>query len=310
MFERLKQSLIKTKENIANKMNQIFATFRKVDESFLDELEEVLISSDVSVSTSEKIKNDLRNECKLKNISSSDDIISSIKEIIKKILSNNFEDNKPSCDFEGKKIILVIGINGVGKTTSIAKLANIYKKNGKKVLVAAGDTFRAAATEQLTIWSNKVGCSIVSDKEGADPGAVVFKGVSKLKSDDFDVMICDTAGRLHNKSNLMNELGKINRVIDKNISSDITRENLLVLDASTGQNMMNQVEEFSKIIDISGLILTKLDGTAKGGAIISVRDKFNNLPIKYICTGESLDDICEFSTDEFIDSILTSIENS
>ena len=310
MLERLKQSLIKTKENIANKMNQIFASFRKVDEAFLDELEEILISSDVSVSTSEKIKNDLRNECKLKNISSSNEIVSSIKEIIKKILSDNLNDNNLFNESENKKIILVIGINGVGKTTSIAKLANVYKKNSKKVLVVAGDTFRAAATEQLTIWSNKIDCSIVSDKEGADPGSVVFRGVSKLKSEDFDIMICDTAGRLHNKSNLMDELGKINRVIDKNISSDIVRENILVLDASTGQNMMNQVEEFSKIINISGLILTKLDGTAKGGAIISVRDKFNNLPIKYICTGESLDDICEFSSDEFVDSILNNIENS
>ena len=300
MFERLKQSLIKTKESISNKMNQIFATFRKVDESFLDELEEILISSDVSVSTSEKIKNDLRNECKIKNISSSDEIVSCIKDIIKKIISNDIENDEFSS--ESKKIILVVGINGVGKTTSIAKLSNMYKNSGNKVLVVAADTFRAAATEQLTIWADKIQCSIVSDKEGADPGSVVFKGISNLKSEDFDIMICDTAGRLHNKSSLMDELGKISRVIDKN-ASDFVKENLLVLDASTGQNMINQVEEFSKIINISGLILTKLDGTAKGGAIISVRDKFSSLPIKYVCTGETLNDICEFSPDEFVESI-------
>ena len=268
LLDNLKKGLLKTKENLSNKMREFFSSFRSVDEAFLDELEEILISSDVSVSTSGKIKDELRKTCKMENINTPERILESLKKIIYEILYFNEQELIDSYE---KEIILMVGINGVGKTTSIAK---------------------------------KIGCPIVVGKEGADPGSVVFSGISKFKSENFDVLICDTAGRLHNKTSLMDELKKINRVIDKNLS-DYKKEILLVLDASTGQNMLNQVEEFSKIISVSGLILTKLDGTAKGGAVVSVRDRFKDIPIRYICTGEQITDICKFEADKFADSLVS-----
>ncbi len=297
-FEGLKKGLLKTKEEISKKVNQFLSSFRSVDEEFLDQLEEILISSDVSVETSIKIRNRLRDVCKLENVSEAEDIKINLKKIISEILYFDGSDNHE----ESRKIILMVGVNGVGKTTSIAKIANLYKNNGKKVLIAAADTFRAAACEQIEIWSERVKCPIVKKNEGADPGSVVFEAISKFKSENFDVMICDTAGRLHNKNALMDELGKLNRIIDKNAPDDSKKDILLVLDACTGQNMVNQVEEFSKITKISGIVLTKLDGTAKGGAIISVRDKFNNIPVVYTCVGEKIGDICEFSSTEFSES--------
>lgn len=305
LFNKLKESLIKTKENLSNKFRSIFAFFTKVDEDFLDNLEEILISSDVSVSASSKIREKLREKCKFDNIQSPEKIVQVLKDIIKEILEFDQEFK-----YNEKNIILVVGVNGVGKTTTIGKLSNYFKSEGKKVLISAADTFRAAAAEQLEIWAQRANCEIVKKSEGSDPGAVVYESIKKFNSENFDILICDTAGRLHNKSNLMDELQKINRVVDKNLDSSCQKNVFLVLDASTGQNMVNQVEEFSKILNITGLILTKLDGTAKGGAIISIREKFKEIPIRYIGLGEQIGDIYEFDCEHFADIILENVEKS
>ena len=301
----LKEKFIKTKEDLSNKIKGIFSFFVKVDEEFLDKLEEVLITSDVSLDASRRIKDELRNRCKLDNTQSPDEILNVLKSIMKEILNYSNSDDDKSYE---KSFILVVGINGVGKTTTIGKLAHFYSSEGKKVLIAAGDTFRAAATEQLDIWAQRAGCEILKKNEGADPGAVVYESISKLNSDKFDLLICDTAGRLHNKSSLMDEMKKIDKIIDKNISNDCQKRILLVLDASTGQNMINQVEEFSKILKITGLILTKLDGTAKGGALLSVREKFKGIPIEFIGVGEKVNDLCKFDCDQFVDVILENVQ--
>lgn len=300
LFNKLKESFIKTKENFSNKLKSIFAFFTKVDEDFLNKLEESLIMSDVSVTAASKIREKLREKCKYDNIQSPDEILSILKGIIISIVDCEIENN-----FAEKNILLVAGINGVGKTTTIGKLANFYKNQKRKILIAAADTFRAAAAEQLELWAKRAECEILKKPEGTDPGAVVFEAIEKLKRENFDFLICDTAGRLHNKSNLMAELSKINRIIDKNIDNSYKKFTFLVLDASTGQNMMSQVEEFSKILNINGLIVTKLDGTAKGGAIISVREKFPEIPIKYIGTGEQIEDLSEFDSYQFADSIIS-----
>lgn len=300
LFNKLKESFIKTKENFSNKLKSIFAFFTKVDEDFLNKLEESLIMSDVSVTAASKIREKLREKCKYDNIQSPDEILSILKDIIISIVDCETENNLAE-----KNILLVAGINGVGKTTTIGKLANFYKNQGHKILIAAADTFRAAAAEQLELWAKRAECEILKKPEGTDPGAVVFEAIEKLKRENFDFLICDTAGRLHNKSNLMAELSKINRIIDKNIDNSYKKFTFLVLDASTGQNMMSQVEEFSKILNINGLIITKLDGTAKGGAIISVREKFPEIPIKYIGTGEQIEDLSEFDSYQFADSIIS-----
>ena len=302
LFNKLKESLIKTKENLSNKFRSIFAFFTKVDEDFLDNLEEILISSDVSVSASSKIREKLREKCKFDNIQSPEKIVQVLKDIIKEILEFDQEFK-----YDEKNIILIVGVNGVGKTTTIGKLSNYFKSEGKKVLISAADTFRAAAAEQLEIWAQRANCEIVKKSEGSDPGAVVYESIKKFNSENFDILICDTAGRLHNKSNLMDELQKINRVVDKNIDSSYQKNVFLVLDASTGQNMVNQVEEFSKILNITGLILTKLDGTAKGGAIISIREKFKEIPIRYVGLGEQIEDIYEFDCEHFADIILENV---
>ena len=302
LFNKLKESLIKTKENLSNKFKSIFAFFTKVDEDFLDNLEEILISSDVSVSASSKIREKLREKCKFDNIQSPEKIVQVLKDIIKEILEFDQEFK-----YDEKNIILIVGVNGVGKTTTIGKLSNYFKSEGKKVLISAADTFRAAAAEQLEIWAQRANCEIVKKSEGSDPGAVVYESIKKFNSENFDILICDTAGRLHNKSNLMDELQKINRVVDKNVDSSYQKNVFLVLDASTGQNMVNQVEEFSKILNITGLILTKLDGTAKGGAIISIREKFKEIPIRYVGLGEQIEDIYEFDCEHFADIILENV---
>ena len=297
IFNSLKEKFLQTTNHISNKLKGLFALFVEVDEEFLDNLEETLIMSDVSVRAATKIKDQLRDKCKLENIQTPEETVNALKNIISDILIN--KDENQTYD---KNIILVIGINGVGKTTSIGKLANFYRKLGKKVLIAAGDTFRAAAVEQIEIWAQRSKCEIYK-KEG-DPGSVIYESISKAVSENFDILICDTAGRLHNKSNLMNKMKKINKIIDKNIPDSYHKEVFLVLDSSTGQNMVNQMEEFSKILNITGLILTKLDGTAKGGAIISVREQFSDVPIRYIGIGESIEDLEEFNCDEFINVIL------
>ena len=300
LFNKLKESFIKTKENFSNKLKSIFAFFTKVDEDFLNKLEESLIMSDVSVTAASKIREKLREKCKYDNIQSPDEILSILKGIIISIVDCEIENNLVE-----KNILLVAGINGVGKTTTIGKLANFYKNRKHKILIAAADTFRAAAAEQLELWAKRAECEILKKPEGTDPGAVVFEAIEKLKRENFDFLICDTAGRLHNKSNLMAELSKIDRIIDKNIDNSYKKFTFLVLDASTGQNMMSQVEEFSKILNINGLIITKLDGTAKGGAIISVREKFPEVPIKYIGTGEQIEDLSEFDSYQFAGSIIS-----
>ena len=260
-FDKLKNGLNKTKTSFDEKINQVFSGFGKVDEELLEELEEVLILSDVGMETSSKIITNLRQRIKKENIKEEDKVKQALKEEIKQILekeeSNLKLDTTPS-------VILVVGVNGVGKTTSIGKIANYLKKQEKKVVLAAADTFRAAAVEQLEIWANRSGCDIVKKEEGADPASVVYDAIKKVKENNADILICDTAGRLHNKKYLMDELEKIKKVIDKELPN-ASKEILLVLDATTGQNAISQVKAFKETVDITGLVLTKLDGTAKGG---------------------------------------------
>lgn len=298
-FDKLKQGLSKTKNSFEEKMNNVFSTFRKVDEDLLEELEEVLIMSDVGVETSTKIISNLRDRIKKEKIEDAEDIKQALREEIKEIfdsVDNSLHlDTKPS-------VILVVGVNGVGKTTSIGKMANRLKQDGKKVVVAAADTFRAAAVEQLEIWANRAGCDIVKREEGVDPASVVFDAIKVAKEKDADVLICDTAGRLHNKKYLMDELIKIKKVIDKELP-DASKEVLMVLDATTGQNAISQVKAFKETVDITGLILTKLDGTAKGGVIIGIVNE-NKMPVKFIGIGEKIDDMEIFSSDDFVKALI------
>ena len=298
-FDKLKQGLSKTKNSFEEKMNNVFSTFRKVDEDLLEELEEVLIMSDVGVETSTKIISNLRDRIKKEKIEDAEDVKQALREEIKEIfdsVDNSLHlDTKPS-------VILVVGVNGVGKTTSIGKMANRLKQDGKKVVVAAADTFRAAAVEQLEIWANRAGCDIVKREEGVDPASVVFDAIKVAKEKDADVLICDTAGRLHNKKYLMDELIKITKVIDKELP-DASKEVLMVLDATTGQNAISQVKAFKETVDITGLILTKLDGTAKGGVVIGIVNE-NKMPVKFIGIGEKIDDMEIFSSDDFVKALI------
>jgi len=292
-FDRLKEGLKKTKESIFGQVNSIFKAFVKVDEEMLEELEEILIASDVGVTNTEDIIEKLRDVIKEKRISEPEDARVELISIIEETIGEN-EDLKLSTS---PAVILVIGVNGVGKTTSIAKIANCLKKEGKKVVLAAADTFRAAAIDQLEIWANRVDVPIVKHDEGSDPASVVFDACKYAKSNNCDVLIIDTAGRLHNKKNLMDELSKISRVIDRELPS-CDKETLLVLDAVTGQNAINQAKEFVKTSDITGIVLTKLDGTAKGGIIISVKKELG-IPVKFIGVGEQMDDLQKFDKAEF-----------
>ncbi len=292
-FEKIKNGLQKTKENICEKINLVVNSFTKIDEEFFEELEEMLISADVGVKTSNEICDRLRGKVKEKGLKEPEDIKDALKDIVLEILKgeNNLKlETKPS-------IILVLGVNGVGKTTTIGKLAHSFKEHGKSVLLAAADTFRAAASEQLDIWAECSECAIVKQPEGSDPAAVVFDSISSAKAKNMDIIICDTAGRLHNKKNLMGELEKINRVIDRELPG-ADKEILLVLDASTGQNAMNQAIEFKKILNITGIVLTKLDGTAKGGIILAIKEELG-VPVKYIGVGEGIDDLRPFNPEEF-----------
>lgn len=298
-FDKLKNGLNKTKTSFDEKINNVFSNFRKVDEELLEELEEVLIMSDVGTETSLKIIENLRERVKKENIKDEEEVKRALKEIIKEILDK--EDSKLKLETT-PSIILVVGVNGVGKTTSIGKIANRIKKDGKKVIVAAADTFRAAAVEQLEIWANRVGCEIVKKEEGADPASVVYDAIAKAKEEKADVLICDTAGRLHNKKYLMDELEKIKKVIDRELPN-ASKETLLVLDATTGQNAIMQVKVFKETVDITGLVLTKLDGTAKGGVVIGIVQE-NNLPIKFIGVGEQIDDMEVFDSTDFVEAFL------
>lgn len=280
-------------------MNNVFSTFRKVDEELLEELEEVLIMSDVGVETSTTIINNLRNRIKRDKIEDAEGVKEALREEIKEIfdsLDNSLHlETKPS-------VILVVGVNGVGKTTSIGKMANRLKQDGKQVVVAAADTFRAAAVEQLEIWAKRAGCDLVKREEGVDPASVVFDAIKITKEKNADVLICDTAGRLHNKKYLMDELIKIKKVIDKELP-DASKEILMVLDATTGQNAISQVKAFKETVDITGLVLTKLDGTAKGGVVIGIANE-NKMPVKFIGIGEQIDDMEIFNSDDFVKALI------
>ena len=297
-FDKLKSGLGKTKSTMSDKMNNVFSVFRKVDEDLLDELEEVLITSDIGVETSMKIIDELRHKIKHDNIKDEEEVKVALKEIMANLLDIDSSLNITNTP----AVILVIGVNGVGKTTSIGKIANRLRQEGKKVMIAAADTFRAAAVEQIEIWAERAKVPIVKKEEGSDPASVVFDAIEKAKEDKMDVLIVDTAGRLHNKKNLMDELNKINKIIDTKLP-DSSKETLLVLDAETGQNAISQVKAFKETADITGLILTKLDGTAKGGVVLGIVDE-NQIPIKFIGVGEQIDDMQEFNAKEFLDAII------
>ncbi len=293
-FDKLKQGLGRTKEAISEQVNQVFKVFIKVDEEFFEELEEALIMADLGAETSAKIIETLRDRVKTKRITDGNDVKQELQSIISEMLS----ENDSSMDLSSKPaVILVIGVNGVGKTTSIGKLAAHYKSQGKKVMLAAADTFRAAAIDQLDIWAERSGCEIIKQKENSDPAAVVFDACNAAKARNCDILICDTAGRLHNKKNLMAELNKISRVIERELP-DASREVLLVLDAATGQNALSQAKLFSEAAEITGIILTKLDGTAKGGVIVAISQE-QRIPVKFIGVGEGLEDLQEFHPQEF-----------
>lgn len=298
-FDKLKKGLSKTKNSFEEKINNVFSTFRKVDEDLLEELEEVLIMSDVGVETSTKIINNLRDRIKKQKIEDAEDVKQALREEIQAILDSVDNplhlETKPS-------VILVVGVNGVGKTTSIGKIANRLKQDGKEVVVAAADTFRAAAVEQLEIWAKRADCDIVKREEGVDPASVVYDAIKVAKEKNADVLICDTAGRLHNKKYLMDELVKIKKVIDKELP-DASKEILMVLDATTGQNAISQVKAFKETVDITGLVLTKLDGTAKGGVVIGIVEE-NKMPVKFIGIGEQIDDMEIFNSEDFVKALI------
>lgn len=298
-FDKLKSGLGKTKQSINDKINDVFANFRKVDEELLEELEEALIMSDIGAQTSIKIIGELRNRIKKEKIEDEDAVRKALREEMAKLLdvgdANLKLDTTPS-------VILVVGVNGVGKTTSIGKIANNLRKSGKKVVIAAADTFRAAAVEQIEIWADRAECELVKRPEGTDPASVVFDAIQIVKERQADVLICDTAGRLHNKKNLMDELGKINKVISKELPES-SKEVLLVLDGTTGQNAIMQVKAFKETTDITGIVLTKLDGTAKGGVVIGIVDE-NKIPVKYIGIGEQIDDMEVFNSQDFLKAII------
>ncbi len=298
-FDKLKKGLNKTKESFDDKINGVFSNFRKVDEDFLEELEEILIMSDIGMDTSVKIVDNLRKKIKKENIKDEEEVKAALREIMQAI----FDEVDNSLKLETKpSVILVVGVNGVGKTTSIGKIANRLAKDGKKVVIAAADTFRAAAVEQLEIWAGRVGAEMVKKSEGADPASVVYDAIKKTKEIDADVLIVDTAGRLHNKQYLMDELHKIKGVINKEMP-DASKEVLLVIDGTTGQNAISQVKAFKQETDVTGLVLTKLDGTAKGGVVVGIVEE-NKIPVKFIGIGEQVDDMEIFNSEEFVKVII------
>lgn len=298
-FDKLKTGLNKTKTSFDEKINNVFKNFKKVDEDFLEELEEILIMSDIGLDTSTKIISNLRNRIKKEKIEDEEQVKNILREEMKQILDVTdvqlHIQTKPS-------VILVIGVNGVGKTTSIGKIANRLSKDGKKVVVAAADTFRAAAVEQLEIWANRAGATIVKREEGVDPASVVYDAISKTKALSADVLIIDTAGRLHNKKYLMDELNKIQKVVNKEME-ECDKEVLLVIDGTTGQNAIQQVKAFKNEADITGIVLTKLDGTAKGGVVIGIVEE-NKIPVKFIGIGEQIDDMEIFNSEDFVKAII------
>ncbi|MBR5667098.1 MAG: signal recognition particle-docking protein FtsY [Lachnospiraceae bacterium] len=297
-FRRLREGMAKTRSSIASGLNSIFHGFSKIDEDFYEELEEVLIMADIGVTTTDEILTNLREKVKEQHIKEPE----ACRELLMESIREQMEVPEDAYDFEkGPSVVLVVGVNGVGKTTTTGKIAWLLKNDGRKVLMAAADTFRAAATEQLVEWSHRAGCDIIAAKEGADPAAVVFDAVSAAKARKTDVLICDTAGRLHNKKNLMDELGKINRVIDREYPG-AKRETLVVLDGTTGQNALMQAKQFNEICNITGIVITKLDGTAKGGIAIAIQKELG-IPVKYIGVGEGVRDMQKFDPEAFVSAL-------
>jgi fused signal recognition particle receptor len=297
LFDKIKSGLSKTRDSVVKQVDGVFHSFTKIDEALFEELEEILVSSDVGVVTSEYLISQLRSKVKKAGVTNPEDVRALLMEVMAEELAGDV-----SLDFSSKPaVILVIGVNGVGKTTTIGKLAADLKADGKKVLLAAADTFRAAAIEQLEIWAQRAQVDLIKQKEGSDPAAVIFDAISAAKARAVDVVICDTAGRLHNKKNLMDELSKISRVIDRELPG-AARENLLVLDATTGQNAVNQAKAFKEAAGLTGIILTKLDGTARGGVVFAIRHELS-VPVKYIGVGEQIDDLQPFSAQDFVTAL-------
>lgn len=299
-FEKLKSGLTKTRTDMSNKIEGILNSYKKVDEELFDDLEEVLITADVGMNTTMEVIDRLKVRVKADKVNDPQEVKELLKDEIRILMKESVEDNSLSLE-PYPAVLLVVGVNGVGKTTTIGKLSNSLRQDGKKVLIAAGDTFRAAAIEQLEEWSKRSKVEFIAHTEGADPAAVIFDGIQAAKARKTDVLICDTAGRLHNKSNLMNELNKIFRVVEREYP-EATKEVLLVLDATTGQNAINQAKVFKEVANISGVALTKLDGTAKGGVIIALQAELN-LPVKLVGVGEKIDDLQPFNVDDFVEAI-------
>ena len=297
-FGRLKAGLAKTRNNIVRGIDNVFSGFSNIDEDFYEELEEILIMGDIGVNATTKIVERLKEQVRQQHIKEP----SECKQLLIDGIKEQMRVEETAYDFESEQsVVLVIGVNGVGKTTSVGKLAGKLKDKGRKVLLAAADTFRAAAIEQLEEWSHRAGVDIISGSEGADPASVIYDAVSAAKARHVDVLLCDTAGRLHNKNNLMEELKKINRIIDREFP-DAHRENLVVLDGTTGQNALNQAKEFAQVADLTGIILTKLDGTAKGGIAVAIQSELQ-IPVKYIGVGESIEDLQKFDADQLVDAL-------
>ena len=295
-FDKIKEKLIKTRDNIGNKINEVFSGFKKVDEELLENLEEVLIMADLGMDTVSSIISSLRENIKKKGIEEPEKVKEELKAIIVDMIDIEKEEN------QSKKCILIIGVNGAGKTTTIGKMAKGYMDEGKKVLLVPADTFRAAAGEQIKMWAERAGADITEIKENADPSAVVYSSLEYANERNYDIIIIDTAGRLHNKKNLMEELKKINKSVDRLLKDNYTKETLLILDGTTGQNAIEQAKAFAEVTDIDGYVLTKLDGTSKGGVIIGIVNR-TKLPIMYIGTGEKITDLQKFNAKEFVDAI-------
>ena len=297
-FSRLKEGLTKTRDNIMHGFDNIFSGFSSIDDDFYEEIEEILIMADLGINTTTKILDSLREKVKENHIKEP----AECKELLIRSIEEQMQVHEGAYEFENRKsIILLIGVNGVGKTTTVGKLAGQLKDQGKKVMVAAADTFRAAAIEQLTEWANRAKVDIIAQQEGSDPAAVIYDAITAAKSRNVDVLLCDTAGRLHNKKNLMEELKKIDRVIQREYP-DVYRETLLVLDGTTGQNALAQAKQFSEVADITGIVLTKLDGTAKGGIAIAIQSEMG-VPVKYIGIGEKIDDLQKFDAKSFVNAL-------
>ena len=301
-FSKIKEGLKKTRKAVVGQIDSMLKSFKKIDEELFEELEELLVMGDVGVPTAKKICDELRTRVKKEGIKDPEEIHRLLEETVSEMLRGGEELDVSTCP----SIILVIGVNGVGKTTTIGKLANNLSNQGKKVILAAADTFRAAAIDQLDIWAQRSGCEIVKQNEGSDPAAVVYDAISAAKARRADVIICDTAGRLHNKKHLMDELAKINRIIDRELP-DAAKEKLLVLDATTGQNAVNQAEQFREATGITGIVLTKLDGTAKGGVVLAIKEGLG-IPVKYIGVGEQIDDLQPFNSDDFAKALFAKTE--